>query len=66
MEHGDFHIGLEFMMNGARWRCTDVGTRTVAAIKLDREDATWYAGPPYAVGEYCLDENDLEACGPII
>lgn len=65
MRHPEFKIGMEFMMNGARWRCTDVGTRIIAAIKLDRADDTaWYNGPPYAVAEYCLDEDDFEACEP--
>lgn len=62
MEHAEFRIGLEFTMGEARWRCTDVGTRTVAAIKLDKDDASWYDGPPYAVAECCLDEDDMEAC----
>lgn len=26
-KHSDFHIGMEFMMSDARWRCTDVGAR---------------------------------------
>ena len=57
MRHGDFRIGLEFMTDTGRWRCTDVGTRTVIAIKLDRpEDPTWYLGPPYAVAEHVFDE----------
>ncbi len=50
-------------MSGAQWRCTDVGTRTVCGIKIDdREDQSWFFGPPYAVDERCLDENDIEAC----
>ena len=61
MKPSDFHIGMEFTMSGAGWRCTDVGTRTICAIKLDKEDASWYGGPPYTVMEHCLDENDLEA-----
>jgi hypothetical protein len=62
MIHSDFRIGIEFIMSDARWRCTDVGARTVSAIKLNASDASWYNGPPYAVAEYCLDENDFEAC----
>lgn len=63
MNHGAFSIGLEFFMSGARWRCTDVGRRTVVAIKLDHDDdPSWYDGPPYAVSERVLDENDLRAC----
>jgi hypothetical protein len=62
MKHTDFKIGLEFEMGANRWRCTDLGTRTVSAIKLDAPDASWYNGPPYAVAEHCLDENDIAAC----
>ena len=64
MDHGDFRIGSEFVMSGSRWRCTDIGRRTIAAIKLDAPDDSWYNGPPYAVAEYCLDEYALEACEP--
>jgi len=35
MEHCEFHIGLEFWSGGKKWRCTDVGTRVVAAISLE-------------------------------
>ncbi|WP_257540232.1 hypothetical protein [Sphingobium sp. CFD-1] len=52
MKQADFVIGGEFMMSGSRWRCTDVGTRIVVAIKLDAPDSNWYNGPPYAVAEY--------------
>jgi hypothetical protein len=62
MQLREFHIGLEFWMSGARRRCTDVGTRTVIAIKLEAPDESWYNGPPYAVAESVLDEDDLPAC----
>jgi hypothetical protein len=32
--HSDFKIGTDFRYRGALWRCTDVGTRVVAAICL--------------------------------
>lgn len=64
MKHGDFWIGMEFVMAGARWRCTDVGTRTICAIKLDGRDESWSAGPPYALAEYCFDEDDFSICEP--
>lgn len=65
MKHSDFRIGCEFLISGDRWRCTDVGTRTVIAIKLEHEDdLSWYNGPPYAVAEAALDEYDIEACEP--
>lgn len=62
MRHQDFSIGCEFYMGDKRWRCTDVGTRTVAAICLDKDDVSWYAGPPYAVFEFVIDENDFGGC----
>lgn len=36
MEHADFRIGLEFKCGGGIFRCTDVGTRTIAAIRIDQ------------------------------
>lgn len=63
MKHSDFYIGCEFLIESGRWRCTDVGTRTVAAIKLDHDDdPRWYEGPPYAVVERVFDEFDIEGC----
>ena len=35
MTHDQFHIGLEFWCGGKRWRCTDVGSRVIAAICLE-------------------------------
>jgi hypothetical protein len=63
MKHSDFWIGREFLSGTGRWRCTDVGTRTIAAIKLDKDhDPSWYNGPPYAVLESVFDEYDMEGC----
>jgi len=63
MKPSDLKIGLEFWMSGSRWRCTDVGSRVVIAIKLDHDDdPTWYYGPPYKVVESALDEYDLMVC----
>jgi hypothetical protein len=56
-------IGAEFEMSSSRWRCTDVGVRTLVAIKLDpATDSKWYGGPPYAEVETVIDEYDLPAC----
>jgi hypothetical protein len=55
-------IGDEFTIDGVdkRWRVTDVGTRTIVAICLDKgEDTSWYNGPPYAVAETVFDEDDI-------
>jgi hypothetical protein len=63
VKHADFHIGLEFMGDaGFRWRCTDIGTRTILAIQLDRTHADWYQGPPYIAKEVVFDEREIEHC----
>jgi hypothetical protein len=63
MKHSDFYIGCEFLIESGRWRCTDVGTRTISAIKLEHDDdPRWYEGPPYAVVERVFDEFDIEGC----
>jgi len=63
MKHSDFKIGLEFLTATGRWRCTDVGQRTIVAIKLDLDhDPAWYNGPPYPVAEHVFDEDSIEDC----
>lgn len=64
MTHDEFSEGLEFQMSGHKWRCTDVGRRVIVAIKLNLLDdhPSWYTGPPYAVSEMVLDEDDLPLC----
>ena len=65
MKRADFQIGREFLTAAGRWRCTDIGKRTIAAIRLDHDDdPSWYAGPPYAVVETVFDEYDFEGCEP--
>jgi hypothetical protein len=36
MKHADFRIGAEFRSGGRQWRCTDIGMRTIVAIRLDQ------------------------------
>ncbi len=38
----DFSIGLEFLTALGRWRCTDIGTRTIIAIQIDKVDVIRY------------------------
>lgn len=77
MNVSDFAIGTEFACDGKVYRCTDVGSRAVVAIRVDcvetnlgtlsRADADaqgWFDGPPYAVAERVFDEDDLEVCEP--
>ena len=64
MELADFHLGLEFHTATGRWRVTDVGTRTIIAIKLDQDDPRNYNGPPYSIAESVFDEDDFGGCEP--
>jgi hypothetical protein len=61
LAHGDFTIGMEFATAAGKWRVTDVGTRTIVAIKVDPQGERdgWLDGPPYAVAEVVFDEDDL-------
>ena len=36
MKHNLFSIGVHFYTNTGKWRCTDVGQRTIIAIKIDK------------------------------
>lgn len=74
MKHEEFQIGKEFWCGGRRWRCTDVGTRTIVAISMESHyiihggkrtettDESWLAGPPYAVAEDVFDEHAIQGC----
>jgi hypothetical protein len=44
MQHSEFDIGAEFWCSGRQWRCTDVGRRTIIAIRIDRVAVG--SGPP--------------------
>jgi len=34
MEYSEFSIGTEFFTEAGQWRCTDIGARTIIAIKI--------------------------------
>jgi len=38
MQHSEFAIGETFWCGGRQWRCTDIGTRTIIAIRIDSVD----------------------------
>jgi|SRR3990170_5173247 len=38
MTRDEFHIGLEFWCGGKPWRCTDIGSRVIVAICLERHE----------------------------
>lgn len=64
MKIDDFDIGKEFFyLSGFKWRCTDKGTRTITAIKLDDDKKDyWFNGPPYSVSEIVFDEFKMKNC----
>jgi hypothetical protein len=62
MRKEDFQIGMEFYTASGKWRCTDIGTRVIVAMKLDQEDSRNYSGPPYSIAEHVFDEYDLGGC----
>jgi hypothetical protein len=39
LNFGGFRIGGTFWCGEQRWRCTDIGTRAIVAIRLDHTDA---------------------------
>jgi len=39
MKHDEFRIGQQFWCGGRRWRCTDIGSRVIAAICLEPHEA---------------------------
>ena len=78
MELADFNVGDEFRCGNGEYRCTDIGARTVIAIRLDHIEISgttprtlnriqaeadgWFSGPPYAVVEYVFDEESRKGC----
>ena len=64
MDIEEFKIGLEFHCGEKRWRCSDIGTRIIAAICVSdyEQDPSWLNGPPYACVESVFDEYDLPSC----
>ncbi|MGK7870862.1 hypothetical protein [Falsiroseomonas sp. E2-1-a20] len=44
MKHSEFTIGAAFASGHGLWRCTDVGTRTVVAIRIDAAEVVAVMG----------------------
>lgn len=59
MKHADFRIGGEFWCGDRQWRCTDIGTRTIVAIRLDEVEV----GSDRPQGQLTLDRAKAEAEG---
>jgi hypothetical protein len=57
MHHSEFTIGGEFWYAGQQWRCTDVGTRTIVAIRIAAISVTTFSRRTEPPGE--LEEHPL-------
>ena len=66
MKHSEFKVGMLFRSGDQEWLVTDMGSRTVVAICMNKSDSSWYRGPPYSVPEIVFDEYDQEGCGPLV
>lgn len=63
MKHQEFYIGLQFVSSGGlKWQCTDIGTRTIVAMRPHPNDPIWNEGPPYVLQEVVFDEKEMERC----
>lgn len=62
MDLSEFQIGAEFMCGGKRYRCTDIGTRTVIAIRVDEATIATKA-PGKKVTTRTITGEDAQAMG---
>jgi hypothetical protein len=49
MRHEEFRIGEIFWCGERKWRCTDMGTRTIIAICLDHVEVASATGGPVRI-----------------
>lgn len=67
MRHSDFTIGQDFFNAVGKWRCTDIGLRTIAAVRWPEDVEIpgrtsvndWLKGPPYPIKEVVFDEKEI-------
>lgn len=69
MDFSEFAIGQTFWTATGEWRCTDLGTRVVIAIKVREMEGTMpdprsLVGPLYEAEESVFDEYDQDGCAP--
>jgi hypothetical protein len=60
MEHSEFRIGAEFYTEVGLWRCTDIGTRTIVAVRVKDGYPAPDQAPPFSDAvETVFDEYDF-------
>lgn len=62
MQHADFVIGQLFYFKGLKYRCTDIGTRTVVAQCIDMESHDAGLSFSCADDEILLTEQQIALC----
>jgi hypothetical protein len=63
MEHSDFVIGETFWWGELPWRCSDIGTRVVMAIRFDIDTYSISdMKPPNGMVEEVFDESAIKDC----
>jgi hypothetical protein len=62
MKHSDFIIGCTFRCSDRVWRCTDIGTRTIIAIRIESIE-TVVSGSEGQQGRRTLSQSGAEAGG---
>ena len=60
MDRASFHIGLEFWSDGRRYRCTDVGSRVVVAIRVDCAQIMTFEAGSHTTRQISGEQADAE------
>ncbi len=60
----DFALGLEFYTAAGKWRCTDIGTRVIVAIRVDQVMVTEHDGENETNTTIVLDDQSWFAGPP--
>jgi hypothetical protein len=63
MNHIDFSIGVEFWCDRYQWRCTDVGSRVIVAIRVDGAAITTRDTATDKMSTSTLTKEQAEAWG---
>ncbi len=64
MKHEDFSIGLEFYTATGKWSCTDIGTRTIVAIQIDKVTVTEIDSAKGTISERVVTDDQSWFNGP--
>ena len=59
MKHSDFKIGQEFHCAERKWRCTDIGTRVIVAVRADYVEKITSDGVTQTSQTHRLTEQDF-------